>query len=134
MTVVGVLAGAVATAFLVTAAFISAAEDIGKGMSEGMAQSMQETLSGTGPEGVDNGAVTEPYAVGPVEEFPPVQPGDLGPDPVLDAYAESCFTGDLQACDDLWFESPPMSDYENYAGTCGGRVKRQAVMACGDLE
>jgi hypothetical protein len=123
LAILGVLAGAVGTAFLVTAAFLSAAEDIGRGISEGITRS----IDGAGPQLL-------PGAGGPVEQFPAVAPGDLGPDPVLDAYARSCFDGDLQACDDLWYESPPMSDYETYAGTCGGRVKQDAVPACTDLD
>jgi hypothetical protein len=62
-----------------------------------------------------------------------VEPGDLGPDPVLDTYAADCFAGDLQACDDLYYEAPPLSDYESYALTCGGRVKEYAVAACSEL-
>jgi hypothetical protein len=53
---------------------------------------------------------------------------------VLDAYAGSCFDGELQACDDLFYESPPMSAYEEYGVTCGGRVKQFAVMSRTDLE
>jgi hypothetical protein len=72
--------------------------------------------------------------MGPVEQFPPVEPGELGPDPVLDDYAASCFEGDLQACDDLLFESAPLSEYEPYAPSCGGRVEQYLVAACTDLE
>jgi hypothetical protein len=57
-----------------------------------------------------------------------------GPDPVLDAYAQACFEGDYQACDDLFFESPPLSDYEEYGGSCGGRIKANSVMACSELD
>jgi hypothetical protein len=71
---------------------------------------------------------------GPVEQFPAVEPGDLGPDPVLEAYAGSCFAGELQACDDLFYEAPPLSDYEEYGSTCGGRVKAYVAMSCTELE
>jgi hypothetical protein len=138
IAIAGVLAGAVVTAILVTTAFLAAAEDIGRGMSEGLgsdigrsvgeglSQGMRDALAeGPGPAGAP---------AGPVEQFPAVEPGPLGPDPVLDAYAESCFGGDLQACDDLWYEAAPLSDYEGYAATCGGRVKRDAVPACTDLD
>jgi hypothetical protein len=70
----------------------------------------------------------------PVKGHPTIAPGELGPDPVLDAYAQGRFGGDLQACDDLFFESPPMSAYEEYAATCGIRVTQFAVMVCTDLE
>ncbi len=71
---------------------------------------------------------------GPVEQFPATAPGDLGPDPVLNAYAQECFEDDLQSCDDLYNESPPLSDYERYATTCGGRVKEYDVMNCTELD
>ena len=80
----------------------------------------------------DAGMAEEPLP--PAEEFPAVPPGDLGPDPVLDEYADACFAGDFQACDDLLYESPPLSEYEEYAGTCGGRVKAYDVATCTDLE
>jgi hypothetical protein len=69
-----------------------------------------------------------------VEEFPAVPPGDLGPDSVLDEYADACFAGDFQACDDLMYESPPLSEYEEYGATCGGRVKPYSVVTCTELE
>jgi hypothetical protein len=125
VAIAGVLAGAVGAAVLVTASFLSAAEDIGRGMSEGLG-SMRVSLS-------DHPAVRG-EAREPVQEFPAVPPGALGADRVLDGYAQSCFGGDLHACDDLWARSAPMSDYEEYAATCGGRVKRDAVMACTDLD
>ena len=48
-------------------------------------------------------------------------PDDLGDDPELDALAQSCFDGDLVACDHLYLQSPVDSDYEAYGDTCGGR-------------
>ena len=33
-------------------------------------------------------------------------PDGLGDDPVMDAFAEACYAGDMQACDDLFNESP----------------------------
>jgi hypothetical protein len=63
-----------------------------------------------------------------------VPPQGLGPDPVLDGYAQQCFAGDFQACDDLFFESPPLSAYEEYASTCGGRVKIYTVPYCTELD
>jgi hypothetical protein len=50
---------------------------------------------------------------------------------VLNASADSCFAGELQACDELSFESPPMSAY---ARTGGGGVTQYAVISCTDLE
>ena len=40
----------------------------------------------------------------------------------------------LQACDDLMYASPPLSDYEEYASTCGGRVEEFSVPVCTELE
>lgn len=56
-------------------------------------------------------------------------PGDLGDEAVLDELAGQCFTGDMAACDDLYFESPLGSDYETYGSTCGGR-NEAAVGGC----
>lgn len=58
----------------------------------------------------------------PGGEPPPGEaPGDLGDEAPLDDLAGRCFTGDMAACDDLYFESPLGSDYETYGSTCGGR-------------
>ena len=48
-------------------------------------------------------------------------PDGLGDDPVLNQYAQSCYDGDMQACDDLYNESEVDSVYETYGGTCAGR-------------
>lgn len=69
----------------------------------------------------------------PVHTAPPVSPAGLGDDPVLDGYATRCHDGDLQACDDLYDRSDPMSRYEEYGMTCGGRVKPFDVEYCTDL-
>ena len=39
----------------------------------------------------------------------------------LNQYAQSCYDGDMQACDDLYNESEVDSPYETYGGTCAGR-------------
>jgi hypothetical protein len=49
------------------------------------------------------------------------QPGDLGDGPAFDALAESCFDGDMAACDILYLETPVDSNSEAYGDTCGGR-------------
>ncbi|MGH9186904.1 MAG: hypothetical protein ACRD0U_13975, partial [Acidimicrobiales bacterium] len=58
----------------------------------------------------------------PAEAGPPAPPTGLGDDPELQPLAESCFAGDMTACDDLYFDSEPGSDYEQYGATCGGRA------------
>jgi hypothetical protein len=64
----------------------------------------------------------------------PVAPAGLGSDPELDDYAARCYTGEMQACDDLYDMSDPMSRYEQYGMTCGGRVKSFEVDYCTDLD
>lgn len=49
------------------------------------------------------------------------EPEGLGDDAELDEYAEECYDGDMEACDDLYRESPRSSAYELYGGTCAGR-------------
>ncbi|SDF25075.1 hypothetical protein SAMN05660662_1549 [Blastococcus aurantiacus] len=49
------------------------------------------------------------------------EPEGLGDDPEFDEYAEQCYDGDMEACDDLYRQSPPESAYELYGGTCAGR-------------
>lgn len=104
-----------------------------RGVVDGTRQAMEDTMGeGMGAFPGDLGVPSGPVPA--AEQFPPVPPEDLGPDPVLDDYAQQCFAGALQACDDLLYESPPMSDYETYATTCGGRVKEYTVLTCTELE
>lgn len=44
-----------------------------------------------------------------------------GDDPELDALWDKCEDGDGEACDDLYFNSPFGSEYEEFGDTCGGR-------------
>ncbi len=124
----GVAAGTVGGVFIFAAVFAGSAEAIGEGIGRGMIAGEEEFYSSMSEE--DFGWV-EP--LDPADISAPVAPVP-GPDPVLNAYAQSCFEGDYQACDDLYFESPPMSDYEEYGGSCGGRVKVYSVMSCTDLD
>jgi hypothetical protein len=71
---------------------------------------------------------------GAVATSSPSSPAGLGDDPGLDGYAQRCHDGLFQACDDLYSLSAPMSDYERYGLTCGGRVEPYAVAYCTDLE
>ena len=123
------VAGLVLAAVLGALVLTTAADDVGQAIGEGMARAVTEDLGGY---------YTDPYAtggtLGAVEQSDPVAPGDLGSDTVLDGYAQSCFDGDLQACDDLYLESEPLSAYEEYATTCGGRVKAYEVPFCTDLD
>jgi hypothetical protein len=146
VAVAGVLAGAVGGAFLVMAVFLSSAEDIGREIAAEVGPDVAreagdgvvDALTDLGLGMLDGGMMEEefaaPEAPEAVEQHPAVEPGELGPDPVLNQYALACFEGDLQACDDLMYESPPLSDYEQYGLTCGGRVKAYMVMYCSELE
>jgi hypothetical protein len=49
-------------------------------------------------------------------------PGDLGDGAGFDALADSCFEGDMGACDVLYRITPVDSNSEAYGDTCGGRV------------
>ena len=143
----GLAAGAVGATFLVTAVFAGTAEDIGRAMAAeigpGISEGVRDGMVEAAEEQMDSYALMEEesmggwYGGGPggeVEQFPPVEPEDLGPDDVLDEYAQSCFEGDYQSCDDLMYESPPMSQYEKYGATCAGRVKEFTVPYCSELE
>ncbi|MCA0144460.1 hypothetical protein [Blastococcus sp. LR1] len=140
----GLVAGAVGATLLMTAVVSGTSEDIGRAMAgelapaiadgvrDGMVEATEESMDAyLGDESM--GWYAEPPG-GEVEQFPPVAPADLGPDEAMDSYALSCFEGDLQSCDDLMYESPPLSAYEEYASTCGGRVKEFTVPACTELE
>ncbi len=126
----GLVLGLVLAGVVVGVLVRGAAGDAGRAAGEAMGESMEEALYG--------GVPADPYAVGgtlgSVEQSEPVPPGDLGPYPVLDGYAQECFDGDLQSCDDLFTESPPLSDYEEYALSCGGRVKAWTVPLCTELD
>ena len=49
------------------------------------------------------------------------QPDGLGDDATLDALAEDCFAGGMEACDDLYRDAEFESAYETYGDTCAGR-------------
>jgi hypothetical protein len=49
-------------------------------------------------------------------------PDGYGDDPALDALWDECEAGSMAACDDLYAESPFLSDYEEFGDTCGRRT------------
>jgi hypothetical protein len=61
-------------------------------------------------------------------------PDGLGGDPVLDQYAQSCYAGDMTACDTLYNDSQVGSKYETYGGTCAGRqpISNSDLVYCTD--
>ena len=50
-------------------------------------------------------------------------PQYYGDDPALDALWDSCEAGDGDACDDLYWEAPLDSEYEEFGSTCGYRTE-----------
>ncbi|MGY1732370.1 hypothetical protein ACI798_12705 [Geodermatophilus sp. SYSU D01045] len=126
----GLALGLVLAAVLGALVLRGAADDAGRAAGAAMGEAVGEVLYG----GVPPGSSWTGSVLGEVEQSEPVPPGVLGSDPVLDAHAQGCFDGDLQACDDLFAESPPLSEYEEYALTCGGRVKAWSVPLCTDLD
>jgi hypothetical protein len=72
-------------------------------------------------------------AVAAAKTSAPADAAGLGDDARLNDLATRCHDGDLQACDDLFDGSAPMSRYEQYGMTCGGRVKSFDVDYCTDL-
>ena len=50
---------------------------------------------------------------------------EIGADADLDELHSACEDGDMEACDDLYFESPVGSDEEEFGSTCGGRRDEQ---------
>ena len=47
--------------------------------------------------------------------------GSYGSDAALDALYDDCEDGDYAACDQLFFDSPADSEYEDFGDTCGER-------------
>ena len=62
-----------------------------------------------------------------------MRPTGLGADPTgeFQPLADACYEEDWAACDELWITTPVDSSWEEYAGTCGGRLEYQAD-ACED--
>jgi hypothetical protein len=45
-------------------------------------------------------------------------------------WTSQCEAGDYAACDQLYSDSPPDSDYEYYGSTCGGTVDDELAGTC----
>lgn len=63
---------------------------------------------------------------------PPVDLGLVRTDPELVELANSCWTGDMGACDDLYGAAD--GDLEDYGAGCGGRVSTRPRGGCDRLE
>ena len=139
LVLAGAAVGAVVAALVVTLVLVSGARELAREAGTAAGDSLAAALSEQGGPyagGYEDeaGGLLGGFGMPPVEESPAVEPGVLGPDPVLDVYAQECFGGDLQSCDDLYYEAAPLSGYEEYGGTCGGRVKIGSVLACTELD
>jgi hypothetical protein len=64
---------------------------------------------------------------------PSEQPSGLGTDARMNLLAVACFNGAMQACDDLFDESPAGSAYETFADTCAGRQLAATGRYCADV-
>jgi hypothetical protein len=62
---------------------------------------------------------------------PPAPPPDG--DPQFDQLEQDCYQGDMQACDDLYAQTPIGSAEEAYGDTCGARVEDAHGYYCTDL-
>jgi hypothetical protein len=51
----------------------------------------------------------------------------------MDLYAIACFNGTMQACDNLYAESPAGSAYETFGDTCAGRQPAATGRYCTDV-
>jgi hypothetical protein len=65
----------------------------------------------------------------PTDETGATQPHKLGDDPHLDELYRACQAGSGPACDQLFDEAPLGSEYEELAGTCGGRTQEAECAA-----
>jgi len=70
------------------------------------------------------------YADAGLDEFE--QADTFGDDPYLDELWTSCADGDLVACDDLYYEAPFGSDYEQFGADCGGHRAEPMAGMCSD--
>ena len=59
-------------------------------------------------------------------------PAPAGDDPILDLFVEQCRRGNNQACDELFADAPPDSEYERYGRTCGNRLPGGTGLTCFD--
>lgn len=62
---------------------------------------------------------------------PPVDIALIRSDPELADMANSCWTGDMDACDDLYHEAD--GELKSYAAGCGGRVRTPTRGGCSGL-
>ena len=96
------------------------------------ATGMPTTVPGATIPGVTIPGVTVPTTGSIVSGIPTAtqQPAGLGTDPTLDALAQRCYDGDMQACDDLFLQSELGTPYHAYGDTCAGRQSAGTYTYC----
>jgi hypothetical protein len=57
-------------------------------------------------------------------------PDGLGDDTALDALAEDCFDGSMEACDELYGAAESGTEYRRYGDTCAGRQPENTQVYC----
>jgi hypothetical protein len=80
------------------------------------------SCGGVVPEG-ETEVCSDVLGDGGDDSDPSGEPDSYGDDETLDALWDACEDGDGQACDDLFFDSPVGSEYEEFGKTCGGRLE-----------
>ena len=99
LVLAGAAAGALVAALVGVVLLLAGAREMvveaGAAAGGGIASAVYDDMGVYGHEYDDEGAM-DPYAMPEPEQFPAVEPGVLGPDPVLDAYTRDCFGGELQ--------------------------------------
>jgi hypothetical protein len=87
---------------------------------------------------VYGGVLYKPSLQPTISPTPPTEvsePFDYGDDPVLDAIYDRCADGSMSACDNLFLQSPPDSNYEAFGAFCGLRVTEPPPdMTCRDVD
>jgi len=106
------------------AAIVAAVLVVGGGVGAALALSGGDEGSGPDPTTTTSvSVVTTPVTDVPDTTASTAEPEDppftYGDDPQLDALTDGCTAGDLAACDVLYADSPPGSEYETYGDGCG---------------
>ncbi len=107
---------------LVLAACGGGVEENGGGVDVTVPDTKPDTGDTTGT--TDTTEATGTTVAGDNADIPPGQDprNILGDDEALNELATQCFEADMEACDDLFAQTPVDSDLEAYSQTCGGRI------------
>jgi hypothetical protein len=129
------VAGVIVLVAVAVALFLLLGEDDGSNTASGSSSTSSAEESTSAAERSSSGSSRstsesdEPADGASIPEAT-VTPDGLGDDPVLDEYAQSCYDGDMEACDDLFKESELDSVYEAYGDTCAGRQPLDTDIFC----